>query len=92
VTGTRPPATAPPGGRGSPPSSPTEPPQSARKIGRDVLLAFVGERGQVGVTLTAEHFGATRNTARNALEEAVATRHLDTAMDGRRTMYFPRAA
>jgi len=72
--------------------SPTEPPQSARKIGRDVLLAFVGERGQVGVTLTAEHFGATRNTARNALEEAVATRHLDTAMDGRRTMYFPRAA
>ncbi len=67
---------------------PTEPPESIRKVGRVELVTFVRERGQVGVTTTAERFGVTRNTARDALTSAVAAGVLDEAQDGRRRMYF----
>lgn len=69
---------------------PTEPPESARKVTRAELVAFVREAGQVGVTATAEKFRVTRNTARDALTSAVAAGVLDEAQDGRRTLYFLR--
>jgi len=69
---------------------PTEPPESARKVTRPELVAWVTESGQVGVTATAEKFRVTRNTARDALTGAVTAGVLDEAQDGRRTLYFLR--
>ncbi|HUG47984.1 MAG TPA: AAA family ATPase [Candidatus Limnocylindria bacterium] len=68
--------------------TPTDPPESLRKVTRPDLLAYVRERGRVGVKLVADHFGVTRNTARTALSEAVAAGALDEALDGRATVYF----
>jgi KaiC/GvpD/RAD55 family RecA-like ATPase len=57
--------------------TPADPPESARKIGRDALAAWVEECREVGVRATAEHFEVTRVTARDALEEAARAGRID---------------
>jgi hypothetical protein len=70
-----------------------EAPDASGKVRRPDLVAFVSERGEVTAAAVAEHFEASRNTAKRALTEAVNAGLLDTARTANRTdVFFPVTA